>query len=78
MYESVHHVTTIHRPHRTPEPDWLWIVPMAVFICLLWRFGLTSYRYGDRPVTRVVGHALAALAFLVLYGAAAGAIMGLR
>ena len=78
VYESVHHVTTIHRPHRTPEPDWLWIVPMAVFICLLWRFGLTSYRYGDRPVTRVVGHALAALAFLVLYGAAVGAIMGLR
>ena len=50
---------------------------LAAFVGLLWRCGLTNYRYADQSVPRVAGHVLIATAFLVLCGAAAGAIMGL-
>ena len=77
VYQFVHRTTAEHPLHQLPATSWLWIVVLAAFVGLLWRCGLTNYRYADQSVPRVAGHVLIATAFLVLCGAAAGAIMGL-
>jgi len=77
-YEAVHRLTADHPLHRLPTNPLFWAVPLVLFVALVWRCGLTNYRYADRSLPRVAGHALIAAAFLAACGAAAGAIMGMN
>ena len=74
-YESVHRFGGNHRAHRISDGDAIWIIALVLFAWALWQAGLSNYRYADRSVTRVLGHAVLVGALLVISFAAAGAIM---